>query len=194
MPNVPTPLLAFHRRQQQLSSGNELAGVGCPPPCPAMTALLARVALLALMLAQGQQLIAAAEQLLPPRFASDPPPTKSLFVDNALFANLSGDIGLVRHRPTPTGTVLVPDKPWETFGFIGYHTVVQAGPTEYRMYYVRACSVASLRACTGTRVRARRPAFLPVAQPQRVALLAGHRVGHPRQEGFSSIHVPGHLH
>ena len=61
-----------------------------------MTVLLARVALLALMLAQGQQLIAAAEQLLPPRFASDPPPTKSLFVDNALFANLSGDIGLVR--------------------------------------------------------------------------------------------------
>lgn len=102
-------------------------------------------ALLALIvLAYGQKppAIAAAQLigsegglLLPPRFVTDPPHSKSLFVDNALFENLSGDIGLVRHRPAPAGTVLVPDKPWETFGFIGYHTVIQVGATDYRMYY-----------------------------------------------------------
>ena len=131
------------------------------------TALLhvQQIALLALLTLTGQQRIVAAsaapaaaqvvgsqlgsrESVLP-RFARDPPPTKSLFVDNALFANLSGDISLVRHRPAPAGIVLVPDKPWETFGLIGYHTVIQVGHADYRMYYVRAWLIpGSMCACT----------------------------------------------
>eukprot|EP01051_Picozoa_sp_SAG22_P005985 SAG22_NODE_375_length_11547_cov_12.885657_4_plen_552_part_00 len=71
-----------------------------------------------------------------PRFERDRADFKLLFVDNALFANLSGDIGLRRHRPSPAGQVVLrPDKPWESFGMIGYHTVVQMGPQDYRMYY-----------------------------------------------------------
>lgn len=108
-----------------------------------MTALRAECAALLTLLAElacgptnaTAQLIGSRSGVLPSRFATDPPHSKSLFVDNALFANLSGDVGLVRHRPAPAGIVLVPDKPWETFGFIGYHTVIQAGPTDYRMYY-----------------------------------------------------------
>jgi hypothetical protein len=73
------------------------------------------------------------------RWAGDPPPQKHLFVDNALFAtNLTGDISLAYHRPVDAGVVLVPDKPWETFGYIGYHSVVSAvvdGAVEYRLYY-----------------------------------------------------------
>jgi hypothetical protein len=64
-------------------------------------------------------LLPAAAPQQHPRFAGDPPPTKSLFVDHALCANLSGDVGLVYHTPEPAGVVLVPDKPWETFGFVG---------------------------------------------------------------------------
>jgi hypothetical protein len=69
------------------------------------------------------------------RWASDPPPQKLLFVDAAPVANLSGDIGFVSHTPTPAGIALRPDQPWETFGTIGYHSVVQAGAEDFRMYY-----------------------------------------------------------
>jgi len=70
-----------------------------------------------------------------PRFEHDRANRKLLFIDNAMFANLSGDIGLRRHRPSPRPVVLRPTEPWESFGLIGYHTVVQMGPQDYRMYY-----------------------------------------------------------
>jgi hypothetical protein len=80
---------------------------------------------------------AAAAAAVPPlpRWAADPPPSKLLFVDHALFANLSGGVGLVRHRPEPAGVVIMPTEPWETFGLIGYHSVVRVSASEYRMYY-----------------------------------------------------------
>ena len=71
----------------------------------------------------------------PSRWARDPPDNKSLFVDNALFADLDGDIGLVYHRPTPAGPVLVPTEPWESFGIVAYHSVVVNGANSYRLYY-----------------------------------------------------------
>jgi hypothetical protein len=82
-------------------------------------------------------------QLLPPRWASDPAPNKTLFLDNALFANLTGDLGLRYHAAAPAGTVLVPSEPWESFGYIGYHSVVQAGPHEWRMYYDTGWAIPS---------------------------------------------------
>jgi hypothetical protein len=77
------------------------------------------------------------------RWAHDPAPSKHLFVDHTLFAGsetfpglgLFGDIGLVHHRPAPAGIVLAPSEPWESYGYIGYHSVVVAGPGEYRLYY-----------------------------------------------------------
>eukprot|EP01045_Picozoa_sp_COSAG04_P058689 COSAG04_NODE_28675_length_274_cov_0.594286_1_plen_85_part_01 len=36
-----------------------------------------------------------------PRFEHDRANRKLLFIDNAMFASLSGDIGLRRHRPSP---------------------------------------------------------------------------------------------
>ena len=71
-----------------------------------------------------------------PRFQRDRADRKVLFVDTAMFANMSGDIGLRRHRPSPAGQVVLrPTEPWESFGLIAYHTVVQVGPEDYRMYY-----------------------------------------------------------
>ena len=70
-----------------------------------------------------------------PRWSHDPPANKSLFVDGALFDKLEGDLGLVRHRPVPAGPILVPTEPWESFGIVAYHSVVVAGPNDYRLYY-----------------------------------------------------------
>ena len=42
-----------------------------------------------------------------PRFERDRADRKVLFVDNGMFANLSGDIGLRRHRPSPAGQVVL---------------------------------------------------------------------------------------
>eukprot|EP01045_Picozoa_sp_COSAG04_P042694 COSAG04_NODE_13613_length_598_cov_2.378758_1_plen_144_part_10 len=78
-----------------------------------------------------------------PRWARDPPPSKSLFLDHALFANLSGDLGLRYHTAAPAGVVLTPTEPWESFGFIGYHSIVQAGPTEWRLYYDTGWTIPS---------------------------------------------------
>ena len=70
-----------------------------------------------------------------PRWRRDPPENKSLFIDGGLFAALEGDLGLVRHRSTPVGAVLTPTEPWESFGIVAYHSVVVAGPGDYRLYY-----------------------------------------------------------
>ena len=71
-----------------------------------------------------------------PRFRSDPEDYKLLFVDNTMFANLTGDIGLRRHRPSPAGRIILrPTEPWESFGVLVYNTIVQMGPSDYRMYY-----------------------------------------------------------
>jgi hypothetical protein len=71
-----------------------------------------------------------------PRFSADPEDYKMLFVDHELFAELTGDLGLRRHRPSPTGEIILrPDKPWESFGLLDYHTVIQMGPGDYRLYY-----------------------------------------------------------
>lgn len=81
---------------------------------------------------------AAAEHTNPSggRWANDPAPSKHLFVDDALFASLSGDVGLVHHRPESVGIVLSPSEPWETYGYIGYHSVVRVPETgEFRLYY-----------------------------------------------------------
>ena len=94
-----------------------------------------------MLLAAGAWLGAVASSNAPPfaRWARDPPPQKHLFVDAALFANVSGDALLVRHAPQPADVPLRPDWPWETFGFIGYHTVLTTtlrdGTTQHRMYY-----------------------------------------------------------
>ena len=85
---------------------------------------------------------AAASANVPPlaRWARDPPPQKHLFVDAALFANVSGDALLVRHAPQPADVPLRPDQPWETFGFIGYHTASMSGSTSRRRSFSRTSS------------------------------------------------------
>ena len=42
-----------------------------------------------------------------PRFERDRADYKVLFVDDALFADLTGDIGLRMHRPSPAGQVVL---------------------------------------------------------------------------------------
>ena len=45
-----------------------------------------------------------------------------------------GDIGLRRHRPSPAGRIILrPTEPWESFGVLVYNTIVQMGPSDYRM-------------------------------------------------------------
>eukprot|EP01050_Picozoa_sp_SAG11_P038465 SAG11_NODE_15715_length_568_cov_1.479744_1_plen_90_part_01 len=90
--------------------------------------MLRSLAVLALLPQHG-----GAQQPPLPRWAGDPPSHKSLFLDHALFANLSGDLGLRFHTAAPAGVVLVPTEPWESFGYIGYHSIVQAGPAEWRL-------------------------------------------------------------
>ena len=78
-----------------------------------------------------------------PRFQSDPADFKTLFVDTALFADLKGDLGLRSHRPEPAGQIVLrPDKPWESFGLLDYHTVIQMGPSDYRLYYDTGWTIA----------------------------------------------------
>ena len=62
-------------------------------------------------------------------------PQKHLFADGSNVADLVGSIGLVYHPAAPAGPALLPTEPWETFGYIGYHSIVRAGPSDYRMYY-----------------------------------------------------------
>ena len=68
---------------------------------------------------------------------TDPPRNKTLFVSsNATIDRLSGAVALRLARPTPVAApALVADKPWESFGLIGYHSIVRAGPRDYRLYY-----------------------------------------------------------
>ena len=75
------------------------------------------------------------------RWSQDPAPQKHLFVDGEKIASLNGSnsIGLVYHQASPAGPVLLPTEPWESFGYIGYHSLVKVGPAEYRMYYDTGC-------------------------------------------------------
>ncbi len=89
-----------------------------------------------LLAGPAQERLPPARMPVLPRFSTDPEDFKMLFVDNALFAELKGDLGLRRHRPSPTGEIVLrPDKPWESFGLLDYHTVLQMGPGDYRLYY-----------------------------------------------------------
>ena len=76
------------------------------------------------------------------RWAHDPAPSKHLFVDNALFAGLTGDLGLVSHRPAPAGIVLTPSEPWESYGYIGCKDPGTLGTLRTRISTERPSSVA----------------------------------------------------
>eukprot|EP01046_Picozoa_sp_COSAG06_P057501 COSAG06_NODE_11231_length_1541_cov_1.456311_2_plen_281_part_01 len=106
---------------------------------PRINPAMAQLLLLLLLLAAtdgGDGGAAVASESTGRRWNDDPPPNKTLFIHNATIDRLSGSVALRLARPAQVAQpALIADKPWESFGLLGYHSIVRAGPRDYRMYY-----------------------------------------------------------
>ena len=88
---------------------------------------MAQFLLLLLLLAAadgGDGGAAVASESTGRRWNDDPPPNKTLFIHNATIDRLRGSVALRLARPAQAAQpALIADKPWESFGLLGYHSI-----------------------------------------------------------------------